>query len=228
MILQLWFYQISYRLERLTWTVSFSLLWGLECLALLRSTWVGFCCPFRSQYLSVARCIIASCIRPQKEFLATMSILWVYLLTAKVYFKNYTYLLAILAVSLLTMKQPSSFSLKGSGLNTGMQLILCRAFGVYVIHYLFQRSSLEEEVGLSGDNLPANSQIRLFSLQVLLWEPILKGRKDYQSFFKKVSVLLHCQLMYWSWAEQDFFHIKMLRSLSAWVESLCTTAEWKM
>jgi len=55
-----------------------------------------------------------------------------------------------------------TFSLKGSGLDTGMQLILCRAFGVYFIHSLFQRSSLEEEVGLFGDSLPANSQIKLF------------------------------------------------------------------
>lgn len=66
-----------------------------------------------------------------------------------------------------------------------MELILCRALRVYFIHDLFQRSSWEEEVGLSGDSLPAKSQIRLFSLHVLPREPIPKGRKDYWSFSRK-------------------------------------------
>lgn len=73
-------------------------------------------------------------------------------------------LLAVSAVlSSLTIKQFSfCFFSQGIWLGHWNAADLCRALRVHFIHNLFQRSSLEEEMELFGDSLPANSQIRLF------------------------------------------------------------------
>lgn len=173
MIPQLWFYQISCRLEKLTWQWGPAYYEDLGAWTLyLRRTSVGFCCPFRSQCLSVPHCIISSCVRPQKQFLAMMSILWVYPFTAEglkqIYLSFSCFSCAFLSdnhaafLFCFGLVWFFTFSLKGSGLDSGMQLIRCRALRVDFIHYLFQRSSLEEELGLFRESFPANSQIRLF------------------------------------------------------------------
>ncbi|KAF2988421.1 hypothetical protein EK904_010360 [Melospiza melodia maxima] len=63
---------------------------------------------------------------------------------------------------------------QGSGLDTGMQLMLCRALRVYFIHDLFHRSSLEEEVGLFGaeqNRIPFLLKCFHLGIQLPGWNP---------------------------------------------------------
>lgn len=127
-------------------------------------------------------------------------------------------------LSSLTIKQLSFyfFFLKASSSETGMQLILCRALRVFFIHCLFQ-SSLEEEVGLFGNSIPADSQRKLFNYMYSSESIFPRAERAIRVFSRRCqcfSIASHC-----SRAEQNRIpFLFTFRNPPAWVEFLYTSA----